>query len=98
MIKAEISLVERPSYGENSSVTTAIFRYFKDDIHKTEMTDLSLVERMEGKSENIITHSFDLTEISRYRRNWGVYRDRRPDLYEGILSLDGNQTNKTDYA
>ena len=57
-----------------------------------------LIGEADRKSENIITHSFDLTEISRYRRNWGVYRDRRPDLYEGILSLDGNQTNKTDYA
>ena len=57
-----------------------------------------LIGEADRKSENIITHSLDLTEISRYRRNWGVYRDRRPDLYEGILSLDGNQTNKTDYA
>ena len=57
-----------------------------------------LVCEADRKSENIITHSFDLNEISRYRRNWGVFRDRRPDLYEGILSLDGNQTNKVDHA
>ena len=66
-------------------------------IAKSSQVGASKVALMLG-AENIITNSFDLTEISRYRRNWGVYRDRRPDLYEGILSLDGNQTNKTDYA
>jgi N-carbamoylputrescine amidase len=37
----------------------------------------------------VITADFDLDAIRRYRQNWGVYRDRRPDLYRRILSLDG---------
>ena len=41
-------------------------------------------------SEKIITHTFDLKEIALYRRDWGVYRDRRTDLYEEILNLDGS--------
>ena len=41
-------------------------------------------------SEKIITHTFDLQEIALYRRDWGVFRDRRTDLYEEILHLDGN--------
>ncbi len=40
-------------------------------------------------SESVLTASFDLDEVRRYRQAWGVYRDRRPDLYYPILSLDG---------
>jgi len=36
------------------------------------------------------THAaFDLDAVRRYRRAWGIFRDRRPDLYYPILSLDG---------
>jgi len=40
-------------------------------------------------SETVLTASFDLDEIRRYREAWGVFRDRRPALYHPILSLDG---------
>jgi N-carbamoylputrescine amidase len=40
-------------------------------------------------SEAVLTASFDLDEVRRYRQAWGVFRDRRPDLYHPILSLDG---------
>jgi N-carbamoylputrescine amidase len=40
-------------------------------------------------SETVLTASFDLQEIRRYRESWGVFRDRRPDLYRPLLSLDG---------
>jgi N-carbamoylputrescine amidase len=41
--------------------------------------------------EAIVTASFDLAEIRAYRENWGIYRDRRPDLYKPVLTLDGTQ-------
>ncbi len=41
------------------------------------------------ESEAILTHTFDLAEIADYRREWGVFRDRRPDLYRTLLTLDG---------
>ena len=41
-------------------------------------------------SETVLTASFDLDEVSAYRQAWGVFRDRRPDLYFPILSLDGH--------
>jgi N-carbamoylputrescine amidase len=41
------------------------------------------------ESESILTASFDLDEVRRYRQAWGVFRDRRPDLYYPLLSLDG---------
>jgi N-carbamoylputrescine amidase len=47
-------------------------------------------------SEEIIHHEFDLSGISLYRRDWGVFRDRRPDLYGNILSLDGSKRGKVE--
>jgi len=40
-------------------------------------------------SETVLTAAFDLEAVRRYRRAWGVFRDRRPDLYHPLLSLDG---------
>jgi N-carbamoylputrescine amidase len=42
------------------------------------------------ESETVLTASFDLEELRRYRHAWGVFRDRRPDLYHPLLSLDGH--------
>jgi N-carbamoylputrescine amidase len=42
-------------------------------------------------SEEIITARFDLAAIARRRRFWGVFRDRRPDLYGPLLTLDGGE-------
>ena len=39
--------------------------------------------------EAVIAATFDLNEIRGYRENWGVFRDRRPDLYGPVLTLDG---------
>jgi len=39
--------------------------------------------------EGIIVASFDLAEIAVLRSSWGLFRDRRPDLYRPILSADG---------
>jgi N-carbamoylputrescine amidase len=45
-----------------------------------------------GKSEEtVLVHTFDLEEIRKYREGWGVFRDRRPDLYRAITTLDGRQ-------
>jgi N-carbamoylputrescine amidase len=39
--------------------------------------------------EEVITCELDLEQIRQMRANWGVFRDRRPDLYGPLLSLDG---------
>ena len=41
------------------------------------------------ETESVLTATFDLKSVREYRRAWGVFRDRRPDLYESLLSLDG---------
>jgi N-carbamoylputrescine amidase len=40
-------------------------------------------------SQAVLTQTFDLAEINGYRREWGIFRDRRPDLYRPLLTLDG---------
>ncbi|NKN38662.1 N-carbamoylputrescine amidase [Agrobacterium sp. a22-2] len=40
-------------------------------------------------SETVLTATFDLDGIARQRQAWGLFRDRRPDLYGTIASLDG---------
>ncbi len=40
-------------------------------------------------SETVLVHEFDMKAIRDYRNAWGVYRDRRPDLYQTISTLDG---------
>ena len=39
--------------------------------------------------EEILIAEVDLAQNHLFRRNWGLFRDRRTDLYEEILSLDG---------
>jgi N-carbamoylputrescine amidase len=39
--------------------------------------------------EAVLTATFDLDAIAHIRASWGVFRDRRPDLYGPLLTLDG---------
>lgn len=43
------------------------------------------------EGEAVVTATFDLDEIRNYRNAWGVFRDRRPELYGPIMTLDGHQ-------
>ncbi len=40
-------------------------------------------------SEAALTATFDLDGIARQRSNWGLFRDRRPELYTPLLTMDG---------
>lgn len=41
--------------------------------------------------QEVLTASFDLEVISGFRRTWGIFRDRRPDLYGALATLDGER-------
>lgn len=47
------------------------------------------VEEMNRTEEGYRVLSFDLDMIRDLRRSWGVFRDRRPELYGALLTLDG---------
>ena len=42
-----------------------------------------------GAEEAILTADFDFQALRRQRAGWGLFRDRRPDLYTGMMTLDG---------
>ena len=43
-----------------------------------------------GRSdEGIVGAAFDLDEIAKMRASWGLFRDRRPELYGALASHDG---------
>ncbi|HYG89143.1 MAG TPA: N-carbamoylputrescine amidase [Azospirillum sp.] len=48
-----------------------------------------IVAQADRESETVLTASFDLDRIAMQRASWGVFRDRRPELYGPLLTLDG---------
>ncbi len=40
-------------------------------------------------SEAVVAAAFDLDELRAMRNSWGLFRDRRPELYGALLTLDG---------
>jgi N-carbamoylputrescine amidase len=40
-------------------------------------------------ADAVLTATFDLDALRTMRNSWGLFRDRRPDLYGPILTLDG---------
>jgi N-carbamoylputrescine amidase len=48
-----------------------------------------LIAEAPRKGEAVIAASLDLDRIRAQRSSWGLFRDRRPDLYEPLLTLDG---------
>jgi N-carbamoylputrescine amidase len=47
------------------------------------------IAQADRASETVLVAQVDLEEIRRYRHAWGLFRDRRPDLYQSLLSFDG---------
>ena len=39
--------------------------------------------------ETVLVATFDLDELRLMRTSWGLFRDRRPELYRSLTSLDG---------
>ncbi|MEI3854756.1 MULTISPECIES: N-carbamoylputrescine amidase [unclassified Ensifer] len=49
----------------------------------------AIVAEASRTDETYLTARFDLDAVRAFRRSWGIYRDRRPDLYGAIRTLDG---------
>lgn len=56
-----------------------------------------LIAEADRTSEGILTAEFDRDELAALRAGWGIYRDRRPDLYRAILTYDGELENQSRY-
>ncbi len=42
--------------------------------------------------ETVLTATFDLDDLAEKRAYWGIFRDRRPELYNPLISLDGRSS------
>lgn len=49
----------------------------------------AIVTEAGEEGDAVLTATFDLNEIEQLRNNWYVFRDRRPELYGAIATLDG---------
>jgi len=48
-----------------------------------------IVAELSRNEEGTAVATFDLKEIAKMRASWGLFRDRRPDLYTSIVTHDG---------
>ena len=42
-------------------------------------------------TEEVIVATFDREALAQTRASWGLFRDRRPELYGSLLTLDGSE-------
>jgi N-carbamoylputrescine amidase len=55
----------------------------------------ALVAVADRESETILTATFDLEQLDLARSSFGLFRDRRPDLYGNLAMLDGHRSGHT---
>ncbi|GBG68303.1 hypothetical protein CBR_g2849 [Chara braunii] len=48
-----------------------------------------IVQQANDSDEEVLVATFDLEKLRSQRASWGIFRDRRPDLYRPLLTLDG---------
>ena len=56
-----------------------------------------IISAADDKEEALLLAEFDLDKIKSKRKSWGVFRDRRPELYKVLLTLDGNSPTLWDH-
>ena len=50
----------------------------------------TILKGLDRVEENYIISEFDLSEIADKRATWGIFRDRRPNMYHDILKKDAS--------
>ena len=48
-----------------------------------------LVAQADRTEEAVIVASFDMEFVEEYRTTWGIFRDRRPNMYAALNTIDG---------
>ena len=49
------------------------------------------VAEADGESRTVLTATFDLDAVATARASWGLFRDRRPELYGALMTADGGK-------
>ena len=52
----------------------------------------AVIAELDREHEGVAVATFDLDAVAKARASWGLFRDRRPDLYGAIVSHDGQAT------
>lgn len=66
---------------DNNEQTSALVFYGSSFI--TDETG-ELLEQADRTNEQVLVHTFDLEAIEQMRFSWGLFRDRRPEMYQKI--------------
>ncbi len=85
-------LVASNRYGTERSLQDpdGVYIRFYGSSFIADMTGAKVAEAPE-EGDAVLTATFDLNAAAELRDNWFVFRDRRPELYGPILSLDGTR-------
>ena len=84
----QVPIVASNRIGSEEGYEISNFFYGRSFI--TDFTGEIKVEASRDKEEILIA-KIDLDEAEGFRNSWGIFRDRRPDLYSALLDLDGNE-------
>ena len=70
--------------GKNSAMTFYGSSFIADETG-------AKVAEADRTSEAVLTHTFDLDAIRNQRAQWGFFRDRRPEHYGALVTVDGKR-------
>lgn len=82
-----IPVVASNRVGEEKEVNSTMTFYGSSFICDEEGTKICELDRT---SEGFLTYEFDFDAINQKRREWGIFRDRRPEFYKDILKMDAS--------
>eukprot|EP00177_Eucheuma_denticulatum_P005538 GFKZ01010066.1.p1 GENE.GFKZ01010066.1~~GFKZ01010066.1.p1 ORF type:complete len:486 (+),score=41.81 GFKZ01010066.1:333-1790(+) len=75
--------------GKEMSVASDVSITFYGSSFMTDHTG-AIVSDAGRHQETILFHTYNIDEIRTARHSWGIFRDRRPDLYTALFSFDGS--------
>ena len=55
----------------------------------------ALLAEADRTTPSVLVQELDLAAMAEERMSWGIYRDRRPEMYGTLQSLDGHQSRMT---
>ena len=82
-----VPVVAANRYGTETGEQTEITFYGSSFI--ADNTGAKVAEAGRSGDDVLVAH-FDRAQMDRMRLSWGLFRDRRPELYRRVTTLDGN--------
>ena len=84
----QVPIVASNRIGTEDGFEISNFFYRRSFI--TDYTGKVVAEGSRDKEEVLIS-TIDLDKAEDFRSSWGIFRDRRPDLYKTLLDMDGSE-------